>query len=230
MGRATTFKSWSYSRYSDWARCPQYAKFKHLDKLQEPRNNAMNRGIEIGEAGEAYLTRRTTRLHPELKPVADRYKRLRERKNLVVEQQWGFDKNWLPVPWDDWSNCVVRVKMDISFVDLDSNVLVVIDAKTGKYRPDNISVYRDQLEIYTIGGFAQYPDIEGVDASLLYTDHGIEYPEEITVVDRAQGEVLKKRWNKKVAPMLRDTRFLPKPNSGCRWCHFRSENGGPCKY
>ena len=48
--RATTaksapkkFTSWSFSRYMDYKGCPAKAKYKHLDKLQEPPNDAMAR-------------------------------------------------------------------------------------------------------------------------------------------------------------------------------------------
>jgi hypothetical protein len=27
-----------------------------------------------------------------------------------------------------------------------------------------------------------------------------------------------------------DDIFAPKPSYGCRWCHFRKSNGGPCQW
>lgn len=224
------FDSWSYSRFTDYDQCPLRAKLKHLDKLPEPKNKYMERGAEIATAGEDYLKKKTNKLHPELKPVKEKFDRLRKIKNLVVEQQWGFDTKWNPVPWNDWNNCWLRVKMDVNFIRQEDNILLVIDNKTGKYSDFKREVYDQQLEIYTAAGIAQYPHVAGIDASLLYTDHNIEYPVEPKIILPAEAKALQVVWNKRVKKMFADRKFAPRPGDHCRYCHFRKSNGGPCKF
>ena len=42
-------KSWSFSRYSTYKQCPLKAKFSLIDKIAEPKNQAMERGAQIHE-------------------------------------------------------------------------------------------------------------------------------------------------------------------------------------
>ena len=73
-----TVKSWSFSRYSDYKTCPRMFKHKHLDKIAEPKNDAMARGAQVHETAEAYIKGKLTRLPAELKEFADEFKKLRQ--------------------------------------------------------------------------------------------------------------------------------------------------------
>ena len=68
------FTSWSFSRYMDWRGCPAKAKYKHLDKLAEPPNAAMERGSMIHKLAEDYTLGVLKRIPAELKAFADEFK------------------------------------------------------------------------------------------------------------------------------------------------------------
>lgn len=230
--RATpkTMKSWSASRFADYDQCPAKAKFKHIDKLKEPENEAMARGVELAKASEDYLTKQVRTLHKELKPMAPQFKFLRDQKNLFVEENWGFDKDWNAVDYFDWNNCELRVKVDAGYVDLKRNVLIIVDNKSGKYNERKFDDYENQLEIYTAAGIVRYPYVKAVEPRLHYTDHNIVHPQPIVSYTAAEAVALQKKWTLKVRPLLRDTRFAPNPGVYCRWCHYRKSNGGPCRF
>ena len=149
---------------------------------------------------------------------------------MIVEDNWAFTKNWGPSRWDDWNNCWLRVKLDVA--ERTDNKVVITDYKTGKYRPDNVGDYEEQGELYVTGAlqvFSVIPDLE-VSSRLVYLDAGRIYPETSLTYTINDLPKLKKNWEARVKPMFVDKKFAPKPNQFCKWCHFRSSNGGPCKF
>lgn len=222
------FTSWSYSRYSDWKNCPLRAKLKHLDKIPEPPSPPMERGIAIAKLGEEYLKGERRNVPKELKPMADDFKKLRKKSDLFVEEMWGFDRQWRVVPWNDWNNCVLRVKIDVGYRE--KNTVYIVDNKTGKYHENGHSGYDEQLSLYAAAAVYKFEDVEKIFTRLHYTDHGIKYPENPMMVTAEQAFQLSKEWDKKVRPMLNDERFVPNPSNACRWCAYSKARGGPCKY
>ena len=217
------FTSWSFSRYNDWATCAFRAKLKHLDKLKEPEGPALARGSQIHKLAEDYATGRLPKLPVELKLFKEEFTVLRaNRKRLLVEQQWALNVKWEPTGWFD-RDAWVRIVIDVGSPDAKQTVLDLIDHKTGKIR----EVSKEQLTLYAIAGFAQMPTLKLLNAKLWYLDAGEEITEQYKPADVP---ALKKKWEARVKPMLADTKFKPTPNEGCRWCHFRKGNGGPCKY
>lgn len=234
------FTSWSFSRYSDYKLCPLKAKLKHLDKIFEPKNPAMERGAQIHNLAEDYLKGKVAKLAPELKLFAKEFAQLREfykrRTSLMtVEDSWAFTSSWSETRWDDWVNCWVRIKLDCGHqVSLDT--LVITDWKTGKFREESNEEYMEQLELYALGGLLVYPHINNVIPYLAYTDQGFVYPDkEPLIFTRNDLQRLRTLWERRVTPMMKDKVFAPRPNSKCIWCWYgqsKKSAGGPglCKY
>src|SRR5260370_28755544 len=92
--------SWSFSRYSDYKLCPLKFKLKHLLKLREPSNTAMERGALIHKLCEDYIKGiSAAKLPPELKSFEKDFKELRTKfkkisQTMVVEDNWAFTKDW----------------------------------------------------------------------------------------------------------------------------------------
>lgn len=227
------FKSWSYSRYTDYARCPAYANYKHNLKLPEPKSDAMARGIEIAKieedffGGKVKLPKLKTVVHPNV--VGD-LANAKKQKTLFFEQNWGFDLKWKETDYFDWTNCALRIKVDFGWQDLDTGIVHLRDNKTGKYNDYDVEKYLLQLDLYRAGAAARFPNAKGFTSQLIYTDLGIRYPQEPLVVSMAEALKAQKQWDKRVKPLLNDKLFPPKPNKGCGWCAFSKSKGGPCKY
>jgi hypothetical protein len=243
FAKPTYFTSWSFSRWADWDKCPLYAKYKHLDKLPEPKHPAMARGIEIAEKTEAYMKKQASRLPKELASLGDHYKALRKHPGLQVEASWNFDTAWKPVAWNDWNRCVLRMKIDMHAVNKDQTRIDIIDNKTGKFTTYGVEKYDMQVDLYIAGGGIIYPQAKEFTARLWFSDQGVIYPEgEARVVTAAESGKLRKVWDRRVKPMMNDRRFPPKPGRHCNYCAF-SKNAtvddgkggkvaapGPCKF
>lgn len=238
MGNGVT--AWSYSRYADYQQCPLKFKLKVIDKMREPGSAAMDRGSAIHKEGENYVLANAGAKRPKAPPksyahFAEEMKQL-TGLDPMVEQQWGFTDQWAPATasgrdphgWfakDTWLRLVTDVCVRYDDGDVD-----IIDYKTGKMYGKN----EEQMNLFSCGPFMKWPDTQKVTTRLWYLDQpdptgtgANRIEEEYT---RKDFELIKKDWVKKVRPMFADQKFAPKPNDRCRWCHFRKENGGPCKF
>lgn len=237
-------KSWSFSRYNTYKLCPLKARLAYIDKVPEPPNEAMARGAEIHVLAEKFIKGELSELPKELHKFRREFRKLKRKykrvtSGLAVEGTWAFTKDWDQTTWNDWMGCWLRVRLDCA-EEVDGDVLVIYDWKTGKFRPDKNEEYVEQLELYALSAFFMYDHIKTVQPRLVYLDEGVVFPEKGTAdaykltFSRDDIESLRKKWEKRVKPMLTDKVFAPRPNNLCRWCHYRKSNaangGGQCQF
>jgi len=245
MASLPILKAWSFSRYGDYKLCPLKAKLKHIDRIKEPGSVAMDRGARIHKVAELYIKGASyARVPLELKMFAEELRWMRRQykklqSGIVVEETWAFRVDWTETRWDDWAGCWLRVKLDVAHHE-DAETIIVTDWKTGRFRPEyNLVDYEEQMELYALGALLLYDHAMVVKPRLVYLDEGIIYPDRTATPDalvftRDDMPKLKKAWEKRTKAMLSDTRFAPRPNDKCRWCHYRNANkengGGQCKF
>lgn len=231
-----TFKSWSWSRFRDYLRCPFYAKCRHLDKLAEPKGPALERGGQIDGESNDFVSGKLKILPASLKLFKKEFAEVVKRK-AVAQTKWAVDRTWKLVDFFDWERAWGRMVIDISWVDTIrveekipthrrrlARVAKVIDVKTGRVYEEN----EEQLELYAIPVLLAYPEVEVVQTELWYVDQG--QIGGLRHFRREQLPALTKGWEKRLVPMLTDTKFVPRPGDYCRRCHYRKSNGGPCQY
>lgn len=217
--------AWSYSRWSDYDKCPLFFKLKHLDKLPTQGSPAMDRGNVIHKLSEDFALGKIKKLPTELKNYAEKFAHLKALKPMV-EQQWGFKSDWTHTGRQGWFGDDVwfRAKAD-AFAVYEDNTGDLIDHKTGKKYETN----KDQVELFALAGFMRLPQLTHITARLWYLD----LPEKEEVVlefPRSEVPRIQKEWNGRVRPMFNDRKFPPKPNDKCHWCDFSVRKGGPCKF
>lgn len=228
--------SWSFSRYSDYKQCPAKFAYKHLDRLVEPGNAAMERGSAIHTMAEQYAKGTLKALPKELSLFKEEFAALRKEKVKMIEESWTWTNNWASeTTYNDWNSAWLRVKLDAAYLNEKASALVVIDHKTGRFSDYNLPEYGEQLELYGLAGLLKVPDAKIVSPRLWYLDAGVIYPsgepeQPELEYTRADEPRLRKIWLQRVKPMFADKTFKPKPNNKCTWCHYRKENGGPCQY
>ena len=234
------FTSWSFSRLNDYRQCPAKAKYKHLLKLPEPSNKAMERGNAIHKVAENYIKGLLPPKMPdELSKFADLFKTLRAKYKkkipaMHVEGSLAFTRAWDETRWDDWDNCWLRIKVDCADHET-LTTLDVYDWKTGKVSTSRQEEYVEQLELYALGGLLAFKHIKTVKPKLVYLDHKVVYPtapadvKKLTFT-RKDIPMLTKTWITRTDAMFNDEVFAPRPSDQCRWCHYRKSNGGPCQY
>ena len=228
--KLVTITAWSYSRYNDYVKCPALAKYKHVLRIPEPSNPAMERGGVIDQLAADYALKKlpATPVPAELARFAEEFKLLRREKSLVAQAEWAFTATFDPCGWKDWGRAWVRIKTDLHYLTGRGKACVVIDVKTGREYPE----HKKQLSLYALGAFLTYPNVERVTVADWYVDQGtIGGPE---AWERNQLDALKLEWIKATKRLLSDTAFAPTPGPQCRYCFYRKDNaangGGQCKF
>lgn len=217
-------KAWSYSRYATYATCPFQAKCKFVDKLPEEEGPALQRGKDAHDDAAAYLRgdmtdEQAAERIPGWGDFADVFRQLRSLEPLV-EQQWGFGKNWAPTTWFG-KDVRFRSVLDAAAIYADGTADVV-DHKTGKPRPD----HGQQAELYAISVMLRH-HVNQVTVRFWYLDHGSE---SVYRFSKSDVEPLIAKWDKATKRMLSDTIMAPKPGAHCNWCSFAKSKDGPCRY
>jgi len=213
-------KAWSYSAASNHAKCPRKFRYQRIDRLPEPENEAMARGALVHKACEARIKHGVNQSLV-TEPWLQRLDELRAR-GAVSETQLAFNKEWNSVPWFGaavWGRCVLDASYKIS-----SRIVQIVEFKTGKEYPE----HAQQLRLYALAGFILHPEAEEVRSELWYLDRN-EAPRPGYVAQRVAVPRLKEEFVEFARPMLNDTLYPAKPGPGCKWCHFRRSNGGPCE-
>lgn len=211
--------SWSYSRYAVHELCPLKFKLQFLDKISKPQTPAMARGDKIHKDIASYLLKGTA--PPEVKFHGDLIQEIAQFSDKVVEQQWGFNRNWERTGWfgnDTWYRQICDVA--ICYEDM---VVENVDWKTGKRYESN----DDQMELSALGIMRHFKPAVHVTTRLVYLDTG---EQEFAEYPRADMEKLLAKWERKVQPMFEDTTYLPRPNDKCRFCDYGRDKGGQCRY
>lgn len=216
----TNITQWSFSRLKDYRTCPAKARYKHVLKMKEPGNAAMDRGLEVHKQAEQ-VARGQIPPPPIFSRFKDEFKDLAGRK-IIAEEKWALTRQWKPTGFFD-KDVFLRLVLDCAY--LIAPKMVIIDYKTGKVYPD----HEEQLSLYALGGFSYFSDVKEITAAMWYIDSPKAEKLERTYKLK-ELPALKKYWLAETKAMLRDTTFAPLPGNYCRWCHFRKENNGPCQY
>lgn len=220
--------SWSYSRWDKHHDCPLQFKLEVIDGRKDPESEnrpAFINGRKVHKALADFLVDPDPNAIPPVEankqlPLA---LQLRQFDNKVIEQQWGYTRQWTATGWfsgDTW----LRSVLDVGVL-YDDNTCEIVDWKTGKPR----GTHEEQMELFAVSVMVRFPVVTHVTTRLAYTDFVHtefgEYP-------RTDLELMIQKWEDRVRPMFEDTTYLPRPGEHCKFCPFsRSRtNGRDCRY
>jgi hypothetical protein len=100
---------------------------------------------------------------------------------------------------------------------------MVLDWKSGKRRD-----YSEQVRLYAAMVFACFPEVVNIQPIISYTD--LKKEDQLKQISRDEHSLLKDWVNGRVATLKAEKIWSPNPSYGCRWCHYRKSNGGPCSW
>jgi hypothetical protein len=226
-------KSWSYSVYTQYCKCPLSVRFDKVDRIRivEPPNPHFIKGDLVHKAAENYiktLGKKEPKVIKELTGVAGLLVKFRALK-AQVERDWAFTKAYEPTSWYA-DNAWLRIKTDVNAVQPGEPPLVqIVDWKTGRIYDE----HKQQRSLYALGGLQlisldQIPGAEKgspLEAQHVYTDTGFEATEMFGPKDLKR---LKREWATRIRTMMSDTRYQAHPGFACRYCKFKKSAGGPC--
>ena len=223
--------SWSFSKLKDFGKCKLMYKIKHIDRVPEPARplppgkleHANDRGSRIHDSAEQYVRDKAVFI-PELtkfKLEFEHLKHLFGQGKVVMEQEWGHDKDWNIAPW---KTAWLRLKLDI-MVHVSEVEAVVIDIKTGKKFGNEIT-HAQQLQLYALVAFLRFPKLEIVHSENWYTDI-----DDITqnTFTRDQSLRFKRSFNTQGQAITNCLDWPANPNRfSCQWCPYGPDGTGHC--
>lgn len=218
--------SWSSSRWDMYAGCPRQYLLNHVKKFNvAPANSAMERGTTIHMQAEQYLLGKTRGLPDSLDKFADEFATLK-RLGANPEAEWVLTRKFAPTYWKDWGGAWIRSKLDAHHHFKKENELLIIDFKTGKFKPK-----LSQMSLYaSISQF--FIPADEVDVELWFLDHGEPFKEKYS---RSKIKEQWKKWVERADRMLAAREFPHKAGPQCDWCAYRSNRKmtdgqpGPCE-
>jgi hypothetical protein len=231
-------KTWSYSTYTNFQKCP---RITYLDKvLKYPRlpldppegkaEHPLTRGLRIHDAAEAYVTK-GAELIPELMAFETGFESLRKlvdtgKYTFIVEAKWAFNDQWQIAAWDS-EDAWIRMLLDCGVIHESGEEAVVIDYKSGR-RYGNEITHLVQGQLYQLSTFLRYPEVQHVTTEFWYTDQKGIASNPFT---RKFGMRFLEKFDEIGKRITSEVRFDPKPSAhACKYCPFGPQYGtGDCE-
>jgi len=203
----------SKSQMNTYIQCPMKWKFQYIDKLKSKGSPAMWRGIQIHKQIENYYNVENSDIS-----LIPNFLKFEERrlKNCPNENKYLKPiAQELSVKNDDLK---IRGFIDAVYINPKDDGVIIIDWKSGKYRPENFSGYRFELAVYSelyrlqTGITPKYWGIYFVDHDKLF----FEEVKEISI--KAMYKKVKK-----VRDGIESKNYQCKPSMLCKWCDFNDK-------
>lgn len=209
--------NWSYSRLADYEKCPALYRYRHIEKLPEPKGDALTRGIAIHTKLEEYLQDKAP-LGVEFARFKEYIDDVKAKPGLVVEDFWALDREWqscAPKAAPAWW----RGKLDAYWRD--GKTAHVLDWKTGRIYDSN----RDQMRLYAGVALARDAEVDTVEVELVYLDARESRAETYT---RENLPGIRADYARRADKLENEKRWLPAVGMHCKWCAHAKSKGGPC--
>lgn len=219
-----TIQGLSHSRLKVYEDCPRKAKYKFIDRLEEPSSENMDRGLAMHKMLENWLKDKSAPL-PDIiddEMLQPWYEGLRAMPGVQAELQLAFTSKWQPVEWFG-RGVWMRVAIDAA-AQLPDKSVVVVDHKSGKMYAE----HEQQAELYALAGFHHWPDAPTVEVAFAYLDIP-SIQTKVYTREKDFDELMTNVANRCTTIGI-DTTFVANPGPKCRWCHFRKSNEGPCEH
>jgi len=217
----------SKSQMNTYLQCPYKWKLQYIDRRKTEGSSAMFRGIKIHSNIENFYKNieiKDKKIIPK-KDLGElgQFQKLQERRIQSCTNEKGELnlKYFNPIAQElKLANEKLKLRgfIDAVFRHPKDDGIIIIDWKSGKYRPNNFSSYRFELAVYSelyrlkTGETPKYWGIYFVDADKLFF-------EEVKSIS------IKAMYNTvaKVRAGIESEDYKCKPGFLCRWCDFQGE-------
>lgn len=230
--------TWSFSRLMKFEQCPYALYLSAYKKLPTPEQDptkGAGRGNIVHDNAEQWVKGETEDLSPVItKHFAGEFRVLKEdyeRGCCILEEDWGFNKDWGPTTWeadDIWC----KMKLDNFRTEAPLNTGVdyaqVIDYKTGRKFGNEVK-HIQQAQVYMIGAFMKFPQLNHVKVEFWYFDQNSKLQK---LYSRDNLNQYLNKFTQRALRLTECDNFEAKPSKmHCRWCDYGVANGtGACEF
>ena len=219
----------SKSQINTFLQCPYKWKKQYIDKVKSKPSPAMVRGIRIHSSIEKFYK------HTEIKDnvitvndtsikVPKKFLEFEERRIESCRKQGKVvDKYFKPLFQElkvSDEELGLRGFIDAVYINPKDDELILIDYKSGKFRPENYDDYRFELCVYAeLLNNSGKTDEKVKYIGILFVDADKLFFEEL------KQETIEKMYNtiKNVREKMGAKNYKPKKNKYCYFCNFKKE-------
>jgi hypothetical protein len=209
--------SWSHTSLKDFENCPRkYHETRVLKKHPFVETEQTRYGNELHKAAEQFV--KGTPLPKQFSFLQPTLTALMEKQGTKhAELKLAATVDYEPCEWFD-KKAWVRGIVDLLILDEPNKIAWVVDYKTGNNKyPD-----REQLDLMSLLTFIHYPQIERVNAALLFVLKESVTKHKVTIDMRSS---LQQRYRERVASIeacMSNNVWNPKQSGLCPWCPVKS--------
>jgi hypothetical protein len=210
-------QTYSYSKISKFFDCPANWFATYIEKsVKFVSGPEAQWGNEVHEALDKHF-KTGAPLEGRFASFVDYAAKIKNAAPSKVEseKELAFDGCWKPVGWWDKS-AVQRGKIDV-FYKVDDSRAVVLDHKTGKYKPSN---YVGELKYFSLLSMKADPSLEKVKTVTTWLNSDSNGPPTVAVYDRAKDlPEIQDEFDGKIAQIERALEFDNFPMKVSGLCH-----------
>ena len=223
----------SYSKIKNFEKCPYKIFLSGVKKEKGPErepDHPAERGERIHKDAENFVQGVIEELPASLKKFKPQFLELKEvfeGGTNKREDEWAYDTEGNVLT--DWYSKDVWLRMKADVVRFfEKSGALIIDYKTGKKFGNEVP-HTQQGQLYAIGAFMKYPELDVVDVEFWYLDEGKKTRKTYT---RDQIGRFLARFMSRFEKLTTCVNFTPKPNiHNCKWCDYGPEKGtNVCPY
>jgi CRISPR/Cas system-associated exonuclease Cas4 (RecB family) len=223
---------WSFSTLKKFEACKYQVYLNKIERFKEPQGAAAARGTELHAMIETYIKGESGELpgilKPEMVTLINFLRAEYKDGRTLVECEWGFDRDWKPVPWDQrWGGFILDAMHRRSAYEA-----AVYDWKSGKSFGNELK-HAEQLMFYAGACFAQYHELEIVDVAIGYLDEGRVALKKTFTRDNIK--LFMPEISRRAHELTTASSFPANPSpKNCKWCAYKTmqrPDGSPvCPY
>jgi hypothetical protein len=207
---------WSFSGLKQYGNCPrQFNEVKNLKNYEVKVSPQMQYGTEVHKALEDYARDRTPlpKFYAKYKPMIDALLEIPGER--FVEHKMALSANKLPCKFDSPEYWVRGI---VDFMVISEEDAYIVDYKTGSNKyPDT-----KQLKLMALMVFEHFPQVNYVDAGLLFVAHNG------FITEGYRREDIPSMWGafapdlNRLAHSIENNYWPVNPTPLCRWCPVAS--------
>ncbi len=217
----------SKSQINTFQQCPYKWKLLYIDKRKSEPNPAMARGIQVHSNIESFYKNVDVKAGKIVskKPLGElgQFQKFEQKRiQSCVDEKGKFNLKYFKPLFQELMisdpKLMLRGVVDAIYVHPKDKGIIIIDWKTGKYRPNFLSKYRFELAVYKellerkMHMNAKYWGIYFVDADKLF------FEEVKSISIKAMYKTVEK-----VRAEIKAGDYKCKPGILCNWCEFSGE-------
>jgi len=223
------YAPYSFTKIKTFQHCPKQFEWKYVNKIELDDDYTDPLFFQRGRFVHQYIAKRLAGGTGEINGFMDIA--VDDKLSLIENADESLNNEYISMTFDfDVTEIEKSMRLDydliattekgyalngyIDYFAVHNNFAMIVDWKSGKYREDP---RYDQLELYAIWLFQNYPEVEEIDLVFFYVEYNKFNMKTVTLDDIIE---FRKKLRENILEIERTNDFEAKPSRECVHCPF----------